>query len=128
VNAIFIACMCEGKAPVIFGDGEQVRDYLYVGDVAEANRLALAKGSAAILNLGWGRPISVNHIFRTLQEILDFGGEARHEPKRAGEVEQITLAAGRAERVLGWRPQVPFEEGLARTVTWYREVEAARAP
>lgn len=126
VNAIFIALMCEGKTPVIFGDGEQVRDYLYVGDAAEANRLALEKGSGEILNLGWGRPISVNHIFRTLQEILDFPGEARREPKRAGEVEKITLDAERAARILGWRPQVPFEEGLARTVAWYREVGAAR--
>ena len=127
VNAIFIARMCEGKAPVIFGDGEQVRDYLYVGDAAAANRLTMDKGSGEIVNLGWGRPISVNHIFRTLRDILDFSGEPRHEPKRAGEVEKITLAAGRAAEVLGWRPQVSFEEGLARTVAWYREVEGARA-
>ena len=127
VNAIFIALMCEGKTPVIFGDGEQVRDYLYVSDAAQANRLALTKGSGEILNLGWGRPISVNHIFRTLCDLLEFPGEARREPKRPGEVEKITLAAGLAERVLGWRPEVPFEEGLARTVAWYREVEAPRA-
>jgi UDP-glucose 4-epimerase len=127
VNAIFIALMCEGKTPVIFGDGEQVRDYLYVSDAAAANRLALAKGSGEVLNLGWGRPISVNHIFRTLRDLLDFPGEARREPRRPGEVEKITLAAGLAERVLGWRPEISFEEGLARTVAWYREVEAPRA-
>jgi UDP-glucose 4-epimerase len=127
VNAIFIGLMMEGKTPVIFGDGEQVRDYLYVGDVAEANLLALEKGSREIVNLGWGQGVSVNDIFRTLKKLLDFPGEVRYAARRAGEVERIYLDAARAREVLGWSPQVPFEEGLARTIAWYRE-SAAGSP
>ncbi len=127
VNAIFIGLMCEGRTPVIYGDGEQVRDYLYVSDVAKANELALDRASGEILNLGWGRGVSVNHIYRTLQRILGFPGEARHESRRAGEVERITLDASRARECLGWVPEVSFEEGLERTVAWYREAGAKLA-
>jgi UDP-glucose 4-epimerase len=123
VNAIFIGLMMEGKTPVIFGDGEQVRDYLYVGDVAEANVLALEKGSQEILNLGWARGVSVNDIFHALKSLLDFPGEARYAERRAGEVQRIYLDAERAKRVLGWTPNVSFEEGLERTIAWYREAK-----
>jgi UDP-glucose 4-epimerase len=121
VNAIFIGLMMEGKTPVIFGDGEQLRDYLYVGDVAAANLLALDKGSQEIVNLGWGRGVSVNDIFRTLKRLLGFPGEPRYAERRAGEVQRIYLDAGRAREVLGWSPEVSFEEGLERTISWYRE-------
>lgn len=120
VNAIFIGLMSEGKTPTIFGDGEQVRDYLYVGDVVEANAMALGRGSGEIVNLGWGRGVSVNDIFRELQAILGFAGAAVHAPERPGEVRRIYLSAERARRVLGWEPRVPFAEGLRRTVEWYR--------
>jgi UDP-glucose 4-epimerase len=120
VNAIFIGLMSEGKRPTIFGDGEQVRDYLYVGDVVEANALALARGSGEIVNLGWGRGVSVNEIFRELATILGFAGEPVHAPARPGEVRRIYLSAERARQVLGWTPRVGFEEGLRRTVEWYR--------
>jgi UDP-glucose 4-epimerase len=125
VNAIFIGMMCDGKAPVIFGDGEAVRDYLYVDDVVRANELALTKGSGETMNLGWGRGISVNDIVARLKEILDFPGEAIHAAARAGEVQKNYLDASRAKAVLGWTPQVPFEEGLKRTVEWYQTERAA---
>jgi UDP-glucose 4-epimerase len=125
VNAIFIGLMCEGKAPTIFGDGEQVRDYLYVDDVVAANELALSKGSGETVNLGWGRGVSVNDIVRHLKSILGFAGDAVHAAARAGEVQRIYLDAARAKAVLGWTPKVPFEEGLRRTVEWYRVERAA---
>ncbi|MEP7027319.1 MAG: NAD-dependent epimerase/dehydratase family protein [Candidatus Eisenbacteria bacterium] len=125
VNAIFIGLMCEGKAPTIFGDGEQVRDYVYVDDVVRANELALTKGSGETVNLGWGKGVSVNDIVRALKAILEFPGEAIHAAPRAGEVQRIYLDASRAKAVLGWTPEVPFEEGLLRTVEWYRAERAA---
>ncbi len=125
VNAIFIGLMCEGKAPTIFGDGEQVRDYVYVDDVVSANELALSKGSGETVNLGWGKGVSVNDIVRALKTILDFKGEAIHEAARPGEVQRIYLDASRAKAVLGWTPKVTFEEGLRRTVEWYRTERAA---
>jgi UDP-glucose 4-epimerase len=125
VNAIFIGLMCEGKAPTIFGDGEQVRDYVYVEDVVAANELALTRGSGETVNLGWGRGVSVNDIVRHLKAILNFPGEAVHAAPRAGEVQRIYLDASRAKSVLGWTPKVPFEEGLRRTVGWYLSERAA---
>jgi len=121
VNAIFIGLMLEGERPRIFGDGEQVRDYLYVSDVVEANRLALDRGSGAVVNLGTGVGTSVNQIFRTLRALLGFEGEAIYDAARPGEVQRIYLDASRAREVLGWEPRVPFVEGLERTVAWSRE-------
>jgi len=125
VNAIFIGLMSEGKAPTIFGDGEQVRDYLYVDDVVRANELALTRGSGATVNLGWGKGVSVNDIVRELKAILGFPGEAIHAAARAGEVQKIYLDASRAKDVLGWTPQVAFSEGLRRTVAWYKSERLA---
>jgi UDP-glucose 4-epimerase len=120
VNAIFIGLMLEGERPRIFGDGEQVRDYLYVGDVVEANVLALERGSGAMVNLGTGVGTSVNDIFRELKSVLAFPGEPVYEAERPGEVRRIYLDASLAARVLGWSPSVPFREGLSRTVEWSR--------
>ena len=120
VNAIFIGLMLAGKRPRIFGDGEAVRDYLYVDDVVEGNVLALDKGSGEMVNLGTGVGTSVNDIVRELAAITGFREGAIHEPARPGEVQKIYLDATRAKQVLGWTPKVPFAEGLRRTVEWSR--------
>ena len=124
VNAIFIGLMLRGERPRIFGTGEQVRDYLYVGDVVEANQVALSAGSGETVNLGTGVGTSVNQIFRELQDILGFVGEPIYEAARPGEVQRIFLDASRARRVLGWQPRTGFREGLERTVEWTRAVAA----
>ena len=120
VNAIFILRMLQGKRPRIFGTGEQVRDYLYVMDVVEANELALAQGSGEMVNLGTGIGTSVNDIFRELKAIVGFAGEPIYEAARPGEVQRIYLDATRAKQVLGWTPRLSFRDGLARTVEWSR--------
>ena len=120
VNAIFIGLMLAGKPPHIFGDGEQVRDYLYVDDVVDANLLALERGSGEIVNLGTGIGTSVNDIFRALKPLLGFAGEPIYEAPRPGEIQRIYLDASRARQVLGWEPRVSFSEGLRRTVEWTR--------
>jgi UDP-glucose 4-epimerase len=120
VNAIFIGLMLQGKRPRIFGTGEQVRDYLYVMDVVEANELALAKGSGAMVNLGTGIGTSVNGIFRELKAILGFAGEPIYEAPRPGEVQRIYLDPARAREVLGWTPRTSFRDGLIQTVEWSR--------
>jgi UDP-glucose 4-epimerase len=127
VNAIFIGLMLRGERPTIFGDGEQVRDYLFVGDVVAANELALSAGGGEILNLGTGVATSVNQIFRELRRIIGFVGEPTYQPARAGEIQRIYLDASRARQVLGWRPSVPFSDGLRRTVEWARQVEVGPA-
>lgn len=120
VNAIFIGLMLAGQRPRIFGDGEAVRDYLFVDDVVEANVLALSKGSGEMLNIGTGVGTSVNDIVRELQRITGFAEGAIHEAARAGEIQRIYLDASRAKQVLGWAPRVSFAEGLRRTVEWSR--------
>ncbi len=120
VNAIFIGLMLHGKRPRIFGTGEQLRDYVYVADVVEANVLALERGSGEMVNIGSGIGVSVNQIFRELKSLLGFEGEPIHEAPRPGEVQRIYLDAARAERVLGWRPRTPFRDGLAKTIAWSR--------
>ena len=120
VNAIFILLMLQGKRPHIFGTGEQVRDYLYVMDVVEANERALARGSGETVNLGTGIGTSVNQIFRELKAIVGFAGEPVYEAERPGEVQRIYLDATRAGEVLGWTPAVSFHDGLLSTVEWSR--------
>ena len=121
VNAIFIGLMLRGKRPHIFGSGEQVRDYLYVGDVVDANQIALTAGGGEMVNLGTGVGTSVNQVFHELKHILGFAGEPIYEPARPGEVQRIYLDATRARQVLGWQPKVEFREGLRRTVEWTRQ-------
>lgn len=126
VNAIFIGLMLDGKRPRIFGSGEQVRDYLYVGDVVDANERALERGSGAVVNLGTGIGTSVNDIVRELQAITGFAGEPIHDDPRPGEVQRIYLDATLARQVLGWEPQVAFRDGLRKTVEW-SEAQRRRA-
>jgi len=126
VNAIFIGLMLEGKAPRIFGSGEQLRDYVYVADIVEANVLALDRGSGETVNIGSGVGVSVNRIFAELKSILGFEGEPIHDAPRPGEVQRIYLDAARARKVLGWEPRTGFREGLEKTVAWARAGRARR--
>lgn len=121
VNAIFIGLMLNGKQPLIFGDGEQLRDYTYVSDIVNANILALTNGEGEIVNIGSGLGTSVNTIFETLADILEFPQPAIYKPARKGEIEKIFLDARKAKTVLGWEPQVSFREGLEKTVEWSKQ-------
>ena len=127
VNAIFIGLMLEGKRPRIFGTGEQLRDYVFVDDIVEANVLALGRGSGETVNIGSGVGVSVLQIFSELKSILGFEGEPIFDAPRPGEIQRIYLDASRAREVLGWRPRVGFREGLEKTVAWARADKAAKA-
>ncbi len=121
VIAIFTRQMLEHGQPVINGSGEQERDFVFVGDVARANVLALAAGDGMALNIGSGVGTSVNRIFELLAGLTGYDRPAVHGSAKQGEVFQIYLDATRAREVLGWTPQVPLEEGLAQTVAWFKE-------
>lgn len=136
VVAIFGLKMLQGETPVIFGDGEQQRDYVYVGDVVLANLLALdylkkgraccGTGGCAIndfaFNIGTGVGTSVNELFAQLKELAGFTGEAEYGPERTGELRRIWLDASKAKTELGWIPKVDFREGLSRTVKYLAQV------
>ena len=125
VIAIFCGCFAEGRTPTIYGDGEQTRDYVYVGDVVAANLRAAELGVGGSINIGTGLETSVLDLVEAFRG-LD-GGEAFapvHAPARQGEVLRSCLNASRARELLGWAPQVGLADGLQRTLA---TVSAPRA-
>jgi UDP-glucose 4-epimerase len=122
VVSIFTGQMLRGVQPIINGDGEQVRDYVFVEDVVNANLLALSNGNNDVFNLGWGIGTSVNMIFHHLKSITNSNVKEVHGPPKIGEVQKSCLDASKAKRLLGWEAQVELEEGLRRTVDFFRPV------
>ncbi|UCH33032.1 MAG: NAD-dependent epimerase/dehydratase family protein [Armatimonadota bacterium] len=120
VIAIFANAMLRGDAPTIFGNGEQTRDFVYVGDVVRANILATEADPPGPVNIGTGRPTSVNDLYALMAALTGFQHAARHAPERPGEVREIYLDCRLAERCLGWSAQVPMDDGLTRVVEHFR--------
>ncbi len=116
VVAIFTGLMKAGQVCTIDGDGEQKKDYLYVGDIARANILALASGNGLVANIGTGQGITVNHIYRVLSAETGNTVPPRHGPPRPGDVRNFWLDCSRAKAELAWEPRVTFEEGIRLTV------------
>jgi UDP-glucose 4-epimerase len=126
VVAIFIGQMLDGKQVTMNGSGEQVRDFVYVADCARANLLALENGGGQTYNLGAGIGTTINEIFSRLKGITAYPLDARHGPPKAGETFRIYLTADRAQKDLGWNPTVSLQEGLERTVAYFREAEVKK--
>jgi len=120
VVAIFTGQMLSGGQPIINGAGEQERDFVYVGDIAQANLLAIGRGDGEIFNIGTGVGTSINTVFRLLKEATGYSGEEIHASAKAGEVFKIYLDARKARNELGWTERVTLEEGLSRTVEYFR--------
>jgi UDP-glucose 4-epimerase len=122
--AKFIRMMVQGKTPTIFGDGEQSRDFTFVENVVAANILACtAPGenvAGQVFNIGSGSQIAVNRVYRTIQTLLNFPGDPIHAPARAGEIKHSYADISLASEKLGYVPRVTFEEGMKRTVDWFR--------
>ncbi|MSQ33658.1 MAG: NAD-dependent epimerase/dehydratase family protein [Dehalococcoidia bacterium] len=128
VVAIFAHRMLRGEAPTIFGDGEQTRDFIYVGDVVRACLLALEQGEGQAYNIGTGTQTSVNTIFKQLAQLTGYRPSAEgpaYKPSRPGEVRHIALSPQKAAKELGWRPQVALAEGLQNTVAYFRQAPGA---
>jgi UDP-glucose 4-epimerase len=116
VIAIFCGKLLEGGRPQIFGDGTQTRDYVFVGDVVDANLRAANSDATGPFNVGRGVQTSVLDIVEALAAQSDNGFEADHAPARTGEVQHIALDASRSKAELGWEAQVDLHQGLARTL------------
>lgn len=124
VVAIFTGKMLAGEPVTINGDGEQTRDYVYVGDCARANYLAATVDhKPGIYNLGWGCPTSVNDIFETLTQIVAYPHQAIHGPAKVGETRHIYLDASKIKDDLGWSPTLTLQDGLEKTVAYTRKSE-----
>lgn len=124
VVAIFTGKMLANEPAIVNGDGEQTRDFVYVGDCAYANYLAVTVDHpSGIYNLGWGRPTSINEIFYTLAGATGYSHPIQHGPAKVGETRHIYLDAKKAAKELGWTPTVSLEHGLEKTISYFRDSE-----
>jgi UDP-glucose 4-epimerase len=125
VMAKFIMQMLNGQSPTIFGDGEQSRDFTYIDNVVEANLLACQapaeRAAGQVFNIATGRRVTLNEVFKSLRELTSYSGQANYGPERGGDIKHSLASIAKAEAALGYRPTVDFQEGLRRTVAWYRE-------
>jgi len=125
VLAKFISMMLEGKQPTIFGDGEQSRDFTYVDNVVQANLRACTAAREAVcgraFNIALGERYTLNQTFAVLRGITGYQGEPAYAAERAGDVKHSQADITLATQQLGYAPPVSFEEGLHRTVAWYRQ-------
>jgi UDP-glucose 4-epimerase len=126
VVAIFAGKLLAHERPVIFGDGEQTRDFVFVDDVVDAFVRAAEKGGGLLLNIGTGVETSVQQLYDAMARLTGAKGQARYEPPRAGELQRSALDPGRAGIHLGWKPWTPLDEGLGRTLEHFKALRAAR--
>jgi UDP-glucose 4-epimerase len=120
VVAIFASRMLAGEKPIINGDGKQTRDYVYVGDVVQANVLALQAPGTQVFNIGTGVESDVNVLFRNIKKSTGSTAEEIHGPAKKGEQLRSVLDARKIRAALGWKPAVSLEDGLQRTVEYFR--------
>src|SRR5271156_4007929 len=128
VLAKFITQMLAGKPPTIFGDGEQSRDFTYIDNAVEANLLACKvpaqQVAGKVFNVATGRRVTLNETFKLLQQLTSFSASPIYEAERGGDIKHSLADISEAEKHLGYKPKVNFEEGLRRTVEWYRSSRA----
>lgn len=116
----FIKAMQAGRSPVVYGDGEQSRDFTFVENVVQANLLACeSKAAGQVMNIACGERFTLNDLLRKLEAILGVKANARYEARRPGDVMHSQAAIEQAEKLIGFTPHISFDEGLAKTVTWY---------
>jgi UDP-glucose 4-epimerase len=125
VVAIFCGRILEGRPAAIFGDGEQTRDYIFVGDVVRANLAALDAAVSGAFNVGTGIETSVNQLYGALAAIAGVSRAPEYAPARPGEQRRSVISAARAAKELGWRPAVSLRDGLAQTLQFFQQ-RAAR--
>ncbi|MEM3422839.1 MAG: SDR family oxidoreductase [Candidatus Bilamarchaeaceae archaeon] len=119
----FMEKMIKGERPIIYGNGEQTRDFVYVEDVVSANILALESTvKNGIYNIGSGKETSLNELVKTLNEILGTKIEPIYEPPREGDIQRSVADISKAKKDLGYIPKYTLKEGLTKTIEWYRSI------
>ena len=132
VLAKFTTLMLGGEPPVIFGDGEQSRDFTYIDNAVSANLLACSAPSAEcagrVFNVATGRRVTLNETVEVLKKLTGYTGTVKYAAERGGDIKHSLADITLAQKHLGYKPLVNFEEGLRRTVEWYQtETQAAKA-
>jgi UDP-glucose 4-epimerase len=129
VMGLFITALLDGRAPVVYGDGRQSRDFTYIDNVVDANLRALEapglRGQA--VNVATGRAVTLNRLLAALQKVVDRRVRPRRAPPRPGDIRHSLADISLARRLLGYRPTVDFRTGLERTVEWYRSQSRSSA-
>ncbi|HLK34077.1 MAG TPA: SDR family oxidoreductase [Terriglobales bacterium] len=129
VLARFITHMLRGEPPTIFGDGEQSRDFTYIDNAVAANLAACTAPADQVVgrtfNIATGHQATLNQTVELLRPLTDYQGPVKHSAERAGDIRHSFADISLAQKNLGYRPKVAFEEGLRRTVAWYREQGAS---
>ena len=122
VISVFSKALLENRSPTIYGDGEQTRDFTYIENVVDGVlRACTARNvSGSVINVATGARISLNQLLRTLRDLIGGSVNANYGPLRSGDVKDSQADISRARKLLGYEPLVSFEEGLRRTVEWYR--------
>lgn len=126
VVAIFSQRMLGNKELLIFGNGKQTRDYVFVGDVVKANVNALSRGNNEIINIGTGRLTSVNMLFKEMASISNYKAKPVYKPARAGELQKSFLGNKKAKAILEWAPSVQLEDGLDKTMKYFEEKDKSK--
>jgi nucleoside-diphosphate-sugar epimerase len=122
VISVFISALVDGRRPTIYGDGEQTRDFTYVTNVVDGVLRACEapKATGEVINVATGGRVSLNQLFRALRDLTGSGVEPTYAAPRAGDVRDSQADITKARQLLGYEPTVSFEEGLRRTLEWYR--------
>jgi UDP-glucose 4-epimerase len=127
VVAVFARKILAGEAIEIWGDGDQIRDYVYIADVSRAFRLAMASGSSGVFNIGSGRGMSLNELVKALERLTGKTARVTFRAARSVDMAAVVLDHARATAVLGWRPEVGLDDGLRRTLAWLSQSGAVAA-
>lgn len=124
VIPLFITAILEGRQPLVYGDGQQSRDFTYVANVVHANLLAADAPNVAgrVFNVANGRSITLLELLAALNRLLGTDVSAQHLPPRAGDIRESMADITLARTLLGYEPQVAFEEGLRRSIDYYRKI------
>src|SRR6267142_6021069 len=124
VLAKFIIQMLRGEQPTVFGDGGQSRDFTHIDNAVEANLLAARAPAASVagrvFNVATGTRVNLNETFELLKKLTGYSGSVKYGPEREGDIKHSLADISWAEKQFGYKPKVNFEEGLRRTVEWYR--------
>ena len=130
VISLFIHALCESRRPTIYGDGEQTRDFTYVANVVDGVlRACQAKdASGEVINVATNGRVSLNQLFKSLRDLIGTNVEPVYESPRAGDVRDSQADISKADRLLGYKPLVTFEQGLRNTVEWYRASTESASP
>lgn len=119
----FVTSILKGKSPIVYGDGEQSRDFTYIDNVVHANLLAARaeKVAGQSVNIACGQRVTINEIIGMINRILGKDIKPEYKPLRAGDVKHSLASIDLAKEVIGYKPVTSFQDGLQKAISWYRE-------